>query len=58
MGSEQIFTPLHFIDEDLPTPSKAPTVGQHTEDVLRSVLGWDDAEIAAAQESGAFGSAS
>jgi len=26
--------------------------------VLRSVLGWDDAEIAAAQESGAFGSAS
>ncbi len=55
MGAEQIFTPLHFIDEELPTPSKAPTVGQHTDDVLRSVLGWNDAQIAAAQESGAFG---
>jgi crotonobetainyl-CoA:carnitine CoA-transferase CaiB-like acyl-CoA transferase len=56
MGTEQLFTPLHFIDEVLPPPAKAPTVGQHTEDVLRSVLGWDDARIAEAQESGAFGS--
>ena len=30
-------------------PTKAPTVGEHTEQVLRDVLGWDDAQIAAAR---------
>jgi crotonobetainyl-CoA:carnitine CoA-transferase CaiB-like acyl-CoA transferase len=55
MGSEQIFTPLHFVGEELPTPDKAPTVGQHTDDVLRSVLGYDEAHIAAARDAGAFG---
>jgi crotonobetainyl-CoA:carnitine CoA-transferase CaiB-like acyl-CoA transferase len=39
----------------LPHPAKAPTVGQHTEDVLRSVLGYDDNRIAAARNGGAFG---
>ena len=56
LGSDQIFTPLHFVDEDLPAPAKAPTVGQHTEEVLRSVLGYDDTRIATAREGGAFGS--
>ncbi|HXN60970.1 MAG TPA: CaiB/BaiF CoA-transferase family protein [Acidimicrobiales bacterium] len=56
LGSDQIFTPLHFVGEDLPEPAKAPTVGQHTEEVLRSVLGYDDTRIAAAREGGAFGS--
>ncbi len=56
LGSDQIFTPLHFVGEDLPAPAKAPTVGQHTEEVLRSVLGYDDTRIAAAREGGAFGS--
>ena len=46
---------LHFVGEELPHPAKAPTVGQHTEDVLRSVLGYDDARIAAARSEGAFG---
>jgi crotonobetainyl-CoA:carnitine CoA-transferase CaiB-like acyl-CoA transferase len=55
LGTDQLFTPLHFVDEELPVPSKAPTVGQHTEDVLRSVLGYDDDRIAAAREAGAFG---
>jgi crotonobetainyl-CoA:carnitine CoA-transferase CaiB-like acyl-CoA transferase len=55
MGSDQLFTPLHFVDEELPRPAKAPTVGQHTDDVLKSVLGWDDARIAAAADAGAFG---
>ncbi len=55
VGSDQIFTPLHFVGEDLPHPAKAPTVGQHTEDVLRSVLGYDDARIATARGEGAFG---
>jgi crotonobetainyl-CoA:carnitine CoA-transferase CaiB-like acyl-CoA transferase len=55
MGADQIFTPLHFVGEELPAPDKAPTVGQHTEDVLRSVLGYDDARLAAARQGGAFG---
>jgi crotonobetainyl-CoA:carnitine CoA-transferase CaiB-like acyl-CoA transferase len=55
MGHDQIFTPLHFVGEELPHPAKAPTVGQHTEDVLRSVLGYDDARIATARSEGAFG---
>ena len=56
LGSDQIFTPLHFVDEDLPAPAQAPTVGQHTEEVLRSVLGYDDTRIATTREGGAFGS--
>ena len=55
MGADQLFTPLHFVGEELPHPAKAPTVGQHTEDVLRSVLGYDDNQIAAARDGGAFG---
>ena len=33
----------------------APTVGQNTEEVMTSVLGKDEAEIAKLKESGAFG---
>jgi crotonobetainyl-CoA:carnitine CoA-transferase CaiB-like acyl-CoA transferase len=55
LGSDQLFTPLHFIDEELPRPARAPTVGQHTEEVLTSVLGYDAAQIAEAREAGAFG---
>ena len=43
-------TPIKFVDETLPMPTKAPTVGQHTEQVLRDVLGWDDEQIAAARD--------
>ncbi len=55
VGADQIFTPLHFVGEALPHPAKAPTVGQHTEDVLRGVLDYDDNRIAAARNGGAFG---
>jgi len=55
MGADQLFTPLHFVGEELPHPAKAPTVGEHTEAVLRSVLGYDDNQISAAHDGGAFG---
>ncbi len=55
MGADQLFTPLHFVDEELPRPTMAPTVGQHTDDVLRTVLGYDDNRIASARDGGAFG---
>ncbi|MBA3654235.1 MAG: CoA transferase [Actinobacteria bacterium] len=57
LGSEQIPTPVKFLDEDLPIPTKAPTVGQHTDTVLRDVLGYDDARIAKLRASGALGQA-
>ena len=31
----------------MPEPAKAPTVGQHSDEVLRDVLGYDAAKISA-----------
>jgi crotonobetainyl-CoA:carnitine CoA-transferase CaiB-like acyl-CoA transferase len=56
VGADMLPTPIKFVDETLPLPTKAPTVGQHTEEVLRDVLGWDDDQIAKAREAGALGS--
>jgi crotonobetainyl-CoA:carnitine CoA-transferase CaiB-like acyl-CoA transferase len=47
--------PLHVEGEKLPVPSKAPEVGEHTEQVLRRVLGYDEAKLAALREAGALG---
>jgi crotonobetainyl-CoA:carnitine CoA-transferase CaiB-like acyl-CoA transferase len=55
LGADMVPTPLKFIDETLPVPTKAPTVAEHRDAVLRDVLGWDDAQIAKAAEAGAFG---
>jgi crotonobetainyl-CoA:carnitine CoA-transferase CaiB-like acyl-CoA transferase len=55
LGAEQIPTPIKFVDEDLPVPTKAPTVGQNTDAVLREVLGYDDARIDALRATGALG---
>jgi crotonobetainyl-CoA:carnitine CoA-transferase CaiB-like acyl-CoA transferase len=56
LGADQLPTPLKFLGETLPRPTRAPTVGQHGDEVLQSVLGWGQAEIAAARDRGAFGS--
>jgi crotonobetainyl-CoA:carnitine CoA-transferase CaiB-like acyl-CoA transferase len=58
VGADMLPTPIKFVDERLPMPTKAPTVGQHTEQVLRNVLGWSDEQIEAARAAGAFGSTS
>ncbi|HXX89815.1 MAG TPA: CoA transferase [Acidimicrobiales bacterium] len=55
LGCDQLGTPIKFPDETLPVPDRAPTVGQHTDEVLRELLGWDEARIAAARAEGAFG---
>ncbi|MHB8220651.1 MAG: CaiB/BaiF CoA transferase family protein [Acidimicrobiales bacterium] len=55
LGADQLPTPLKFLHETLPRPTRAPTVGQDGDQVLQSVLGWGDAEIAAARDRGAFG---
>jgi crotonobetainyl-CoA:carnitine CoA-transferase CaiB-like acyl-CoA transferase len=41
-GADMLPFPVKFPGEELPIPSKAPTVGQHTDEVLGSVLGYDD----------------
>jgi crotonobetainyl-CoA:carnitine CoA-transferase CaiB-like acyl-CoA transferase len=40
---------------ELPEIRKAPTVGQHNDEVLQDVLGYDAAKIAALRESGVLG---
>jgi crotonobetainyl-CoA:carnitine CoA-transferase CaiB-like acyl-CoA transferase len=58
LGADMLPTPIKFVDETLPVPTKAPTVGEQTETVLRESLGWDDARIARARAAGAFGKTS
>ncbi|MBP8925242.1 MAG: CoA transferase [Pseudomonadales bacterium] len=55
-GADMLSFPVHFIDEQLVAPARAPTVGEHTDEVLRDVLGCDETRITAIRESGALGS--
>ena len=57
LGAEQLGTPLKFIDEALPIPSHAPTIGQHTDEVLADLLGWDADRIADSRAKGGLGGA-
>ena len=47
LGCEQLPLPAFVNGEPLPCPTKAPTVGEHTDEVM--------AEIAALRDGGAFG---
>jgi crotonobetainyl-CoA:carnitine CoA-transferase CaiB-like acyl-CoA transferase len=47
--------PIKLIGEELPPPSKAPTAGEHTEEILREVLGYDEERIAALRAANALG---
>ncbi len=56
LGAEQLPVPLKVVQgAELPVPAKAPTVGEHSDDVLRDVLGYDDDRIAELRASGALG---
>jgi crotonobetainyl-CoA:carnitine CoA-transferase CaiB-like acyl-CoA transferase len=55
VGADMLPTPIKFIGEEMPLPAKAPTVGQHTEKVLRETLGWTNEQIEKARAAGAFG---
>ena len=54
-GADMLPFPIQFIDEDLPIPTMAPTLGEQTDDVLADVLGYDEARIAAMREAGTLG---
>lgn len=49
--------PMRFSDTPVVPPVAAPMLGQHTQEVLRERLGWDDARLQEAQRAGAFGAA-
>jgi crotonobetainyl-CoA:carnitine CoA-transferase CaiB-like acyl-CoA transferase len=55
VGNDQVPAPIKLIGEDLALPEKAPTAGQHTEVVLREVLGYDDERIRTLRSAGALG---
>jgi crotonobetainyl-CoA:carnitine CoA-transferase CaiB-like acyl-CoA transferase len=54
-GADMLPYPIKFVGEELPAPTKAPTVGEQTEAVMESVLGADAARIAELRDAGAFG---
>jgi len=54
LGADQLPFPVKVAGEEPLVPTKAPEVGEHTDAVLRDVLGYDDAKIAALRESGAI----
>ena len=55
VGTEQVPSPIKLVGEEHPLPERAPTAGQHTDDVLRDVLGLDDQAIAELRQAGALG---
>jgi len=55
LGCEQLPLPVYVNGRTPPVPTMAPTVGEHTEQVMASVLGLDAEAIAELQAAGAFG---
>jgi crotonobetainyl-CoA:carnitine CoA-transferase CaiB-like acyl-CoA transferase len=55
LGADEMPLPLKLAGEELPVPTRAPKVGEHTADVLTSVLGYDDSRIEELRAAGAFG---
>ncbi len=57
VGCEQLPLPVYVNGRTPPVPTMAPTVGEHTEQVMASVLGLDAEAIAELRAAGAFGPA-
>ncbi len=53
-GADMLTFPAHFAEGSLPTPTLAPTVGQHNDEVLQQ-LGYDEARLRALRDAGALG---
>jgi crotonobetainyl-CoA:carnitine CoA-transferase CaiB-like acyl-CoA transferase len=55
LGADQLGFPVKFIGESLPHPHRAPTPGQHTDEVLRAACDYGDERIRSLRDSGALG---
>jgi crotonobetainyl-CoA:carnitine CoA-transferase CaiB-like acyl-CoA transferase len=55
LGADQLPLPLKIHGPAEPRITKAPELGEHTDTVLREVLGYDDAHIARLRADGALG---
>ena len=54
-GTELMPSPIKLVDAELPRPARAPTLGQHAGEILRDVLGYDEARLDSLHESGTLG---
>ncbi|RIL05196.1 MAG: CoA transferase [Proteobacteria bacterium] len=54
-GADMLPFPVKYAGETLPEPGKAPAAGEHADEVLGKLLGYDAARIAKLRESGALG---
>jgi len=54
-GAEQLPLPVKVTGMQLPIPTKAPELGQHTDEVLARVLGYDADRIAGLRAGGVLG---
>lgn len=43
-------SPVRFVGDEPPLPTAPPTIGQHTDEILREVLGLDDVAIASLRD--------
>ena len=55
LGADEIPLPVHVRGEELPVPTRAPKVGEHTDEVLADVLGYEPSRIATLRGGGALG---
>ena len=58
LGADELPLPVRLLGEELPEPTRAPTVGQHTDEVLAKVLGYPPERITKLRETGALGESS
>ncbi len=55
VGNDQVPSPIKVIDEHHEPPTRAPSAGQHTDEVLAEVLGYDEQRIDELRAAGALG---
>jgi crotonobetainyl-CoA:carnitine CoA-transferase CaiB-like acyl-CoA transferase len=46
LGADELPFPVKLLDEEAPDVRRAPTLGEHTDEVLRQVLGYEDDQLA------------
>jgi len=55
LGADMLPNPVKVVGAELPIPRKAPETGQHSEEILAEVLGYDADRIATMRDKGVLG---